>query len=292
MVNLENLSITSVKATHQLALPFIGLAPEVVEPLHTANQPARLGSRHTRIRHHLTEHEYQTLRLRKVEVVGDSSVRLGVGAVQLVRRKRGEDDSRCVGVRKLSRCRGLRRRRSRRVEAPLEEVNVCASLGGGLSLAGFLSLLILDWFFLFDIVAGQRKDELWVLAGCGGDALVCFNWDNCADGAGVRDMTESPDTFNFLGRETEELLNVDEGVEGLDAAGLGFLGLGSGLLRARRRRDCRRRGRGGRGRRGVGLWGCYCGSFAPEVFDLVLVGVFQRIDVFMALPKFRLVQLC
>lgn len=218
MVNLEDLGITSVKATHQLALPLIGLTSKVVEPLHTANQPARFGSRHTGIRHHLAKHEYQALRLCEVEVVGDSGVRLGVSAVQLVRRKRGEDDSRCVGVRKLGRSRGLRRRRSRRVEAPLEEVDVCASLGGGLSLASLLSLIVLDRFFLLDLVAGQRKDELRVLARCGGDTLVCFNRDNCADGAGVRHMTESPDSFDFLGRETEELLDVDEGVEGLDTA--------------------------------------------------------------------------
>lgn len=121
------------------------------------------------------------------------------------------------------------------MEGPLEEVDVCAGLSGSLSLASFLSLLVLDGFLLFNVVAGQRKNELRMLAGCGRNALVCFNRDNCTDGAGVRRMTESPDTFDFLRREVEELLHVDEGVQGLDTAGLGFLGLGDGLLRKGRR---------------------------------------------------------
>lgn len=125
------------------------------------------------------------------------------------------------------------------MEGPLEKVDICASLGGSLSLAGFLSLFVLDGFFLLDIIAGQRENKLRILARCSRNAPVCFKRDNCADGSGVRCMTESPNTLDLLGRKVEELLHVDEGVQGLDAAGLGFLGLGCGLLRTGGRTDSR-----------------------------------------------------
>lgn len=99
-------------------------------------------------------------------MVGDRGVRLRIGAMQLVRRQLRKDNRRRVCISQL-RSRGiLSRRRGRRVEAPLKEVDISAGLGGGLRLA-----FLVRWFFL-RLRARQRQDELGVLTGCCCNSLV------------------------------------------------------------------------------------------------------------------------
>ena len=76
-------------------------------------------------------------------MVGDGCVRLRVSTVQLVRCQLGEDNRGRVRVGKLGRRGIFRGRRGRRVETPLEEVDIGACLGGCL---GFT--LLFCWFFL------------------------------------------------------------------------------------------------------------------------------------------------
>lgn len=111
--------------------------------------------------------------------MSDGCVRLRISAVQLVRRQLRKDNRGCVRVGKLSRRGVFRGGRGRRVEAPLEKVDIGACLGGCLGFA-----LLFCWFFL-GLRARQRQDELGVLAGCGGNTLVCFDGDYRTDGVRV-----------------------------------------------------------------------------------------------------------
>ena len=93
---------------------------------------------------------------------------------------------------------GRRRRRSRRVEGPLKEMDVRTGVG-----------VICAVLFL-GLVAWQGQDKLWVLTSGGDDALVGFDGDDGADGVGVSGVAETPDGFDFLGREAAHFLDVDK----------------------------------------------------------------------------------
>lgn len=232
ILNLEPLDITAGKHAKQLALAATRLPPKVIKPLHTAHQPRRLRRRHPGVRHDLAMHEDEALLIGEVEVVRDDGVRLRKRAVQLVSGQVREDDRGRVRRRQ----RAARHRRRGRVERPLQEVDVsaCAGVcvGGGRGGAVTLGRLLL-------LLARQRQDELRVLAGGVGDALVGVDGDGGTDGGGAVCVAEAPEGLDFLGREGEDLLDVEVGAQRLDAGG-GGLGDGGG-------------GAGLRGE-GVGLW--------------------------------------
>lgn len=150
-------------------------------------------------------HKDQTLVIRQIEVVSNSSVRLGIRAVHFIHTQIGEDHSRGVVI-------GRRQSRplSRRVESPLEEVNVgnsASSLGRLLCLFGGLR-------------ARERQDELRVLA-CGlHNTLVCIQRDRRGNGVRVLRKAEAPERFDLLVWELADLLDIQVGAEGLDGAGL------------------------------------------------------------------------
>lgn len=133
-------------------------------------------------------------------MVRDGGVRLGERAMQLVRREMCEEDSGRVGVGCLSGS-SRWRRRGRRVESPLEEVDVCAANG---RLDG-LAILVGD---LLRLLSGQREDELRVLASGLGDTSVGVQRNTCADGIRVVRVAQSPKCFDFLVWKCEDLFNV------------------------------------------------------------------------------------
>lgn len=272
MLDLEVLRIALGEHAQQLALLPMSLAAKVIEALHAAGQPGRLGGGDARVGHHLAQHEHDALLVRQVEVVRDGGVRLGVGAVDLVGREVGEDDGRGVRAGQRAGGDGRGRRGGRRVKPPLEEVDV----GAGAVVARFGGLVADLLRLRLALLAGQGQHELRVLAGGLGDALVGVDGDAGADGVGVVGVAEAPDRLDFLGRERERLLQVDEGAEGLDAGLGGFVG---GLGRLLGFAGGRRRRGGVGGRRRGRSWRDGSAGFATEVIDLVFVGVFQGVDV-------------
>jgi hypothetical protein len=117
LLNLEVLHIAASEHLHKLALPTTSLALEVIESLHTANQPRSLSSRHTAVRNNLSMHKDQSLIIRQIQVVRNSSMRLSIRAMHLERAEVREDHCRSVGVGSLAL--GLSRLLRRRVESPL-----------------------------------------------------------------------------------------------------------------------------------------------------------------------------
>lgn len=98
-------------------------------------------------------------------MVRDSRMRLRKGPMHLERAEMCEDHSGSMRVGSLAR--GADRALRRRVECPLQEVDVCCSLGR-------CTVRILDLCFaLGSLLARKREDELRVLARGFGNALVC-----------------------------------------------------------------------------------------------------------------------
>lgn len=128
-------------------------------------------------------------------MVGNSGMRLSKRAMHLISTEVRKDHSGGVVVRR--RWQGAL---SRRVESPLQEVNLSSS-------SSSLEILCIG-FIGGDLRARERKHELRVLTRCLDNALVCVQWDNCGDRVRVFGVAEAPEGFNFLGWEIANLLDV------------------------------------------------------------------------------------
>lgn len=165
LLDLEVFSISPGEHPDQLALAPTGLTIEIIEALHRADQPSRLRRRDTTVRNNLTVHQYQALVIRQIQIVRYSRMGLRERAMHLIGIDVGENDRRGVIIRRLAR--GRRRALGRRVECPLQEVDIRHSL-----VLGVRGLLLGG--LAFPSLTREREDELRVVS-CGvGDALVGF----------------------------------------------------------------------------------------------------------------------
>lgn len=105
-------------------------------------------------------HKHEAFLIRQIQVVRKGRVRLGVGSVVFIRGKMSEDHRGRVDI---VRRRRLLRLRGRGMERPLQEMDIGAGAGGHFLALGGL---------LFRCLAGQRENELRMLARGGRDALV------------------------------------------------------------------------------------------------------------------------
>lgn len=145
-------------------------------------------------------HQHEALLVREVKVMRDSGVGFRERSMQLVRGEVCEDDSGRVGVGGL-RWSSRWRRRGRRVESPLEEMDIGTANGR-------LDRLAIFTRYLLRLLSGKREDELRVLASGLGDTSVRFQRNTGTDRVRVIGITQSPERFDFLVRQREDLFNV------------------------------------------------------------------------------------
>ena len=108
------------------------------------------------------------------------------------------------------RCRG----RSGRMEAPLQEMDVCCC-----SLATFETRLsYLDIARpIIGCGAWKREDELWMSLGGGVHTLVGSKGDDGAEREGIGGEAQAPDVFEFLLREVFDFGEIEVAGEWFDA---------------------------------------------------------------------------
>lgn len=229
LLHLKVLHIAAREHPHKLALATTRLPTKVVEALHRTNQPGRLGCRHAPIRHDLSMHENQTLVIRQIQVMCDSSMRLRKRAVHLERAEIRENHRRGVVVDGV--LHGGNKVVRGWVECPLQEVDFRGSLGRRPVWRLHVFVGGLAW---------EREDELGVVAGSFSDAQVRVERDRGTDGGRAVGKSEAPEGLDFFRGQVADLLDVEIGAERFDggfAAGDfagGFLGGRLGLGRGRR----------------------------------------------------------
>lgn len=159
----------------------------VIEPLEAHQQPSTfLDTDATAINDGAVQHD-EAVGIRQVEMMGYGRMWLGVRAMKLKGGQICEEHRACMCVGGFGL--GTRRETSRRMESPLQEMDVRSR-----SLAALKSLIR-----LFDIPAailghgaGKREDELWMRSGCAIYTFVCLERDDSAKRKRVIRVSKPP----------------------------------------------------------------------------------------------------
>jgi hypothetical protein len=113
-----------------------------------------------------------------------------------------------------------------RVESPLQKVDVCSD-----STASFRpsKRRLQVTATVFGCGAWEWQNKLRMIARCAVDAVVGFEWNDCAQGKRIRSMSKTPDIFQLFIRQARYLFKVQVRRQRLNAGSPTGYGRARGL---------------------------------------------------------------